>query len=311
MRSMTSTLPRRCRRTILGRSWKRSSSLSAVRRPARMPARRLRRAQREQATTALLARLPGPRLKVDGRTAGGGAALCAAARGCARRRRPWLADPAPDGARDRAAPGSGQCIAELDDAFWLELEELQAAAAALDRAESPQPYHGSAWRNGVQHGNGSVRSSRRWRCRWSKVCATWASTSPLDARARRAADGAVLHGVAGSPGVVTGPARVIHGPDEFGQMRRGDILVARITTPAWTPLFALAAGVVTDVGGPLSHSSIVAREYHIPAVLGTGAGDRTAAKRTADHGGRQCRHSCHAGCAWGGGEHTGGGAAPR
>src|SRR3989442_8317824 len=57
---------------------------------------------------------------------------------------------------------------------------------------------------------------------------------------------------------------------EFDQMREGDILVARITTPAWTPLFALAAGVVTDVGGPLSHSSIVAREYHIPAVLGTG-----------------------------------------
>ena len=53
-------------------------------------------------------------------------------------------------------------------------------------------------------------------------------------------------------------------------MRHGDILVAKITTPAWTPLFALAAGVVTDVGGPLSHSSIVAREYQIPAVLGTG-----------------------------------------
>nr|WP_258006613.1 PEP-utilizing enzyme [Arthrobacter sp. AFG20] len=43
-----------------------------------------------------------------------------------------------------------------------------------------------------------------------------------------------------------------------------------MTTPAWTPLFAMAAGVVTDVGGPLSHSSIVAREYGIPAVLGTG-----------------------------------------
>jgi phosphoenolpyruvate synthase/pyruvate phosphate dikinase len=63
---------------------------------------------------------------------------------------------------------------------------------------------------------------------------------------------------------------VIHGPGEFGQMRPGDILVAKITTPAWTPLFALAAGVVTDVGGPLSHGSIVAREYHVPAVLGTG-----------------------------------------
>ena len=71
-------------------------------------------------------------------------------------------------------------------------------------------------------------------------------------------------------GRVAGAARVIHGPGEFNQMRLGDILVAKITTPAWTPLFALAAGVVTDVGGPLGHSSIVAREYHIPAVLGTG-----------------------------------------
>ncbi|MEV4889272.1 PEP-utilizing enzyme [Nonomuraea sp. NPDC055795] len=81
----------------------------------------------------------------------------------------------------------------------------------------------------------------------------------------------VIKGVPGSPGRVTGTARVIHGPGEFGLMRQGDVLVARITTPAWTPLFALAAAVVTDVGGPLSHSSIVAREYGIPAVLGTGS----------------------------------------
>jgi phosphohistidine swiveling domain-containing protein len=53
-------------------------------------------------------------------------------------------------------------------------------------------------------------------------------------------------------------------------MQPGDVLVARMTTPAWTTLFAMAAAVVTDVGGPLSHSSIVAREYGIPAVLGTG-----------------------------------------
>jgi pyruvate,water dikinase len=46
--------------------------------------------------------------------------------------------------------------------------------------------------------------------------------------------------------------------------------VAEITTPAWTPLFAMAAGMVTDVGGPLSHGSIIAREYRVPAVLGTG-----------------------------------------
>ena len=77
-------------------------------------------------------------------------------------------------------------------------------------------------------------------------------------------------GIGASPGQVTGMARVVSGPDEFDQMQQGEILVAKITTPAWTPLFALAAGIVTDVGGPLSHGSIVAREYQIPAVLGTG-----------------------------------------
>jgi pyruvate,water dikinase len=82
--------------------------------------------------------------------------------------------------------------------------------------------------------------------------------------------GEVLKGVAASAGQVTGTARVLLGPEDFGQMQPGDILVAEITTPAWTPLFAMAAGVVTDIGGPLSHGSIVAREYGIPAVLGTG-----------------------------------------
>jgi pyruvate,water dikinase len=69
-------------------------------------------------------------------------------------------------------------------------------------------------------------------------------------------------------------ARVLAGPQDFGRMRPGDVLVASIATPAWTSLFAMAAAVVTDIGGPLSHSSIVAREYGIPAVLGTGAATR-------------------------------------
>ena len=64
------------------------------------------------------------------------------------------------------------------------------------------------------------------------------------------------------------------GPEDFGKMHDGDVIVAGITTPAWTPLFARAAGIVTDIGGPLSHSSIVAREYGIPAVLATGVGTR-------------------------------------
>jgi len=79
----------------------------------------------------------------------------------------------------------------------------------------------------------------------------------------------VIKGFGVSQGKVTAPARVLLGPEDFDQMRLGDVLVAPITTPAWTPLFTLASAIVTDIGGPLSHSSIVAREYGIPAVLGT------------------------------------------
>jgi phosphohistidine swiveling domain-containing protein len=86
--------------------------------------------------------------------------------------------------------------------------------------------------------------------------------------------GGTLKGVATSPGVVTAPARVLHGPEDFDQMRPGEVLVAGTTTPAWTPLFAMACAVVTDIGGPLSHGSIVAREYGIPAVMGTGFATR-------------------------------------
>jgi phosphoenolpyruvate synthase/pyruvate phosphate dikinase len=82
--------------------------------------------------------------------------------------------------------------------------------------------------------------------------------------------GSTLKGVAASIGRVTGAARVLHEPEDFDQMRPGEVLVAGATTPAWTPLFAMASAIVTDIGGPLSHGSIVAREYGIPAVMGTG-----------------------------------------
>ena len=94
-----------------------------------------------------------------------------------------------------------------------------------------------------------------------------------DKRGRRNR-GNVIKGVAASPGLAGGRARIVHGPEDFGQMQPGDVLVAPITTPAWTPLFAMASAIVTDVGGPLSHGSIVAREYGIPAVLGTGVATR-------------------------------------
>ena len=77
-----------------------------------------------------------------------------------------------------------------------------------------------------------------------------------------------LKGIPGSPGVASGAARLITGPQEFGKLQAGDVLVCSFTDPAWTPLFLLASAVVADTGGPLSHAAIVAREYGIPAVLG-------------------------------------------
>ncbi|MGE3268086.1 MAG: PEP-utilizing enzyme [Chloroflexota bacterium] len=84
-----------------------------------------------------------------------------------------------------------------------------------------------------------------------------------------------LRGSAGSPGTVTGPARVVRSLDEADRVRPGDVLIAEFTAPPWTPLFATVAAVVTDAGGILSHCAVVAREYGIPAVVGTGRATAT------------------------------------
>ena len=79
----------------------------------------------------------------------------------------------------------------------------------------------------------------------------------------------VLKGNAGSPGKVRGPAKVVRSLSEAGKLQKGDVLVAETTAPPWTPLFATAAAIVTDTGGVLSHCAVVAREYRVPAVVGT------------------------------------------
>jgi phosphohistidine swiveling domain-containing protein len=78
-----------------------------------------------------------------------------------------------------------------------------------------------------------------------------------------------LIGMAGSRGKVTGPARIVRTLEDASTLKPGDILVAPFTLPSWTPFFASAAAVVTNVGGILCHAAVVAREYGIPAVVGT------------------------------------------
>ena len=84
----------------------------------------------------------------------------------------------------------------------------------------------------------------------------------------------VSAGNAGSRGLARGRARVLRDPSHAGALRPGEVLVATTTSQPWTPLFGIAAGLETDAGGVLSHTAVIAREYGLPAVVGTRVGTR-------------------------------------
>jgi pyruvate,water dikinase len=157
---------------------------------------------------------------------------------------------------------AGGALAQAGDIYWLEQNEVEGLIAELER--------------GAALPNLAARIPDR-RAQWQ---AALGMSPPLmlpersgwmrfmhggDAETKNGK--VVLKGIGTSGGRVTASARVLFGPEDFGTLKPGDVLVAVTTTPAWTPLFAQAAAVVTDIGGPLSHSSIVAREYGIPAVM--------------------------------------------
>ena len=80
-----------------------------------------------------------------------------------------------------------------------------------------------------------------------------------------------LTGIAASPGMAEGLARVIRSPDELNQVKEGEILVTPVTAPSWAPVFSKISATVTDIGGMMSHAAIVCREYGLPAVTATGS----------------------------------------
>jgi pyruvate,water dikinase len=84
-----------------------------------------------------------------------------------------------------------------------------------------------------------------------------------------------VSGIAGSPGVVEGVARVVMSEAEFDSLMEGEILVCQMTNPAWQVLYGKISAVVTDAGGTVSHPAVLAREYGIPAVVGTSVATST------------------------------------
>lgn len=179
---------------------------------------------------------------------------------------------------------AGGAIAQADDIYWLEqaevealIERIEGAGSAVDAALAGGavlavlpaladriPPRKRQWRAAFQYTPPMMLPEKSI---WSRF---------VEGGEAEHKDGmVVLKGAGTSGGRVTGPARTLFGPEDFATFQKGDVLVAVTTTPAWTPLFALAAAVVTDIGGPLSHSSIVAREYGIPAVMATRSATRT------------------------------------
>jgi pyruvate,water dikinase len=160
-------------------------------------------------------------------------------------------------------------IGAVDDVYWLEADELEDELAAE---------LGAQWGEGTRPSLASRIEERKadWRRARALSPPDVVPESSLLARMMRhggrKAD--LLEGIGASGGRVTATARVLLDPSDFRRMGSGDVIVAVTTTPAWTPLFALASGVVVEIGGPLSHSSIVAREYGIPAVMSVAAATR-------------------------------------
>lgn len=163
-------------------------------------------------------------------------------------------------------------IEQPEDIYWLDYSELEAAVAAQEKGVSvPERILAIAERKALWQAQkkltplaGLPSKTKFFGVGVEKMVSFRSADEQTN----------TIVGTGTSPGLVTAPACVIQSTEDFSQMRPGDVLVATITTPAWTPLFLLASAVVTDIGGPLSHGSIVAREYGIPAVLGTGNATR-------------------------------------
>jgi phosphohistidine swiveling domain-containing protein len=146
-------------------------------------------------------------------------------------------------------------LAEPEEVFHLRLEELEAIADIRRLAEPDAQRMRTAVR---------TRSDRRKGLEGVPLI-----NPSLIFPSRDKGTGALVSGIPASGGTATGPVCVIRQPSEFAKLSSGDILVCPYTNPAWTPLFQRAAAVVVDSGAIGSHAAIVAREYGIPAVMGT------------------------------------------
>jgi pyruvate,water dikinase len=179
-------------------------------------------------------------------------------------------------------------LTEVDDIFLLRQDEVPGALFDMYHAWAVgiEPRGGQYWGPEIESRKAIVAALRQWNAPPALgvppevvtepfTVMLWGITSDSVAGWLRSSEGSndgTLSGFAASPGDVEGPARVIAGADEIGEVQQGEILVAPLTAPSWAPIFGKILATVTDVGGMMSHAAIVCREYGLPAVTGTAFG---------------------------------------
>jgi pyruvate, water dikinase len=179
-------------------------------------------------------------------------------------------------------------LADAEDVFHLHHTEVDQALADVMLAWSAggKPLGGTHFQPIVAERKRVLEALREWSpppalgplpeaLNDPAVKMLWGITAETIQAWARAAAGAGLDereigGYAASPGVVEGVARVVRDVNEIGQVREGEILVCPVTAPSWAPVFGKIKAAVSDIGGTMSHAAIVAREYGMPAVVGTG-----------------------------------------
>lgn len=161
------------------------------------------------------------------------------------------------------AQGAG-AITDVDDVFWLERDELEPALAGRRRLQREVAQRRATWERQrklappLRLGKMVGAMSDMWDALPRALRGQEIESSEL-----------TIVGMPASAGRATGKVRIVRSPADFERLQAGEVLVAPTTAPAWTPLFARAVAVVTDGGSVAAHASLVAREYGVPAVVGT------------------------------------------
>ena len=179
--------------------------------------------------------------------------------------------------------GIGRKLVELgglnqpDDVMFLKYDELRQLSANLSTFDAKsivkqrRKERENAFALRPQLWAGTITDWSMHGEPYKQVLWDWPGIYERSKEAAKQPSGSVK-GLGASAGVFEGVARVVDSPDEFDQVKRGEVLVCKMTSPAWVVLFTKIGGLVTDSGGALSHPAVVSREFGIPAVVGTRTG---------------------------------------